>query len=222
MKTFDQLTEEEKVGLTTEQVQYYARLGCANRGIIIPQKPISQVQSVTPATEKYYVVGYESFAFSTEADAQNYIDSKAKSFKIATIGSDYNNKNQYVGVPMEDYKEIKTVILYTKEEATELKDILKANSDATKEWGEYNKSLEEYNKIEEYMWEEIKDINYANSRKEHYNKVYNDYLDLAEGNEKTAYTFFSKAYSTLSLSDIDKEIVDGILSAPTCEETLTA
>jgi hypothetical protein len=72
------------------------------------------------------------------------------------------------------------------------------------------------------MWEEIKDINYANSRKEHYNKVYNDYLDLAEGNEKMAYTFFSKAYSTLSLSDIDKEIVDGILSAPTCEETLTA
>jgi hypothetical protein len=85
MKTFDQLTEEEKVGLTTEQVQYYARLGCANRGIIIPQKPISQVQSVTPATEKYYVVGYESFAFSTEADAQNYIDSKAKSFRILEV-----------------------------------------------------------------------------------------------------------------------------------------
>jgi hypothetical protein len=72
------------------------------------------------------------------------------------------------------------------------------------------------------MWEEIKDINYVNSRKEHYGKVYNDYLDLAEGNEKTAYTFFSKAYATLSLSDVDREIVDAILSAPTCEEPVVA
>lgn len=222
MKTFSELSAEEKVGLTTEQVQYYAKLDCANRGIIIPQKPILEVQQVASPTAKYYIVGYESFAFETEADAQNYIDLKSKSFKIATIGSDYNNKNQYVGARTEDYKEIKTIILYTAEEANTLKDVLKSNSDASKEWTTYNSSLKEYNEIVSEMWEEIKDINYVNSRKEYYDKVYNDYLELAEGNNKTAYTFFSKAYSTVSLNDADRGIVDAILSEPTCQESLSA
>jgi hypothetical protein len=217
MKTFFDLTSEEKVALTTEQVQYYAKIDCANRGIIIPQKPISEVQQIAPPTGKCYIVGYESFAFETETDAQNYIDSKAKSFRIKSIGSGYDNKNQYVGEPTEDYKEIKTIILYTAEEAKDLKGILTANSEASKEWTTYNNSLKEYNDIVSGMWDEIREINYINSRKEYYDKVYNDYLDLAEGNNKTAYTFFSKAYSSLSLNDIDREIVDSLLNKPICE-----
>ena len=117
MKTFNDLTEEEKVTLTSAQVEYYAKVDCANRGIIIPQKPISEVQQVASPTEKYYIVGYESFVFETEADAQNYIDFKSKRFKIASIGSNYSNKNQYVGARTEDYKEIKTnfnLIILTK------------------------------------------------------------------------------------------------------------
>lgn len=222
MKTFFDLSAEEKVALTTEQVQYYAKIDCANRGIIIPQKPISEVQEVAKPTGKYYTVGYESFAFETETDAQNYIDAKAKSFKIGSIGSSYDSKNQYVGAPMDDYKEIKTIILYTAEEAKELKDTLTANSEAAKEWTSYNNSLKQYNDIVAGIWDEIRDINYVNSRKEYYDKVFNDYLDLAEGNNKTAYTFFSKAYKTFSLSDIDREIVDAILDAPTCEESISA
>ena len=46
MKTFYDLTEEEKVLLTSEQVQYYTRIDCANRGIIIPQKPINSLKEV--------------------------------------------------------------------------------------------------------------------------------------------------------------------------------
>lgn len=215
MRIYNDLTEQEKVSLTTEQVEYYAKIDCANRGIIIPQKPISEVQTVAPPTGKYYIVGYESFAFETEADAQNYIDSKARSFRILNIGNDYG-KNQYVGAPTEGYKEIKTIILYTKEEAAELKDVLKANSEATKEWNEYNKSLKDYNEVVSGIWEEIKDINYVNSRKEYYNKIYSDYLDLAKGDNNTAYTFFSKTYGTILLSEIDREIVDYILDVPTC------
>lgn len=218
MRKFDDLSTEEKLALTAEKVQYYAKIDCANRGIIIPQKPISEVQEVAKPTGKYYTVGYESFAFETEADAQNYIDAKAKSFKICSIGNDYNNKSQYVGAPTEDFKEIKTIILYTAEEARELKDTLTTNSEASKEWTSYNNSLKQYNDIVNGMWDEIKDINYVNSRKEYYDKVYNDYLDLAEGNNKTAFTFFSKAYSTISLNHIDRNIVDLILNAPICEE----
>lgn len=214
MRNFNNLTNEEKVVLTTEEVQYYARIDCANRGVIIPQKPISEVQIVASPTGKYYQIGYESFVFETEGDAQNYIDSKSKSFRVSSIGSNYDNKNQYVGAPTEDYKEIKTITLYTAEEANSLKDILKANSEASKEWATYNNSLKEYNEIESSIWDEIKEISYKNSRVSYYDKVYSDYLELAGNNDSIAFTFFDKAYRNNSLSDIDREIVDEMLDRP--------
>lgn len=218
MKTFNDLSAEEKVALTTEQVQYYAKIDCANRGIIIPQKPIVEVQEVAPPTQKYYQVGYESFVFETDKEAQDYIDAKSKALQVKSIGSGYDSKNQYVSERNSDYKDFKSITLYTKEEAEVLKDIIKANTEALKEWADYHKSLKEYEDIVNGMWDEIREINYYNSRKEYYSKVYNDYLDLAEGNNKTAYTFFSKAYKTVSLNDIDREIVDAILNEPICEE----
>ena len=52
MKTFFDLSAEEKVALTAEQLQYYAKIDCANRGIIIPQKPISEVKEDEVSAEK--------------------------------------------------------------------------------------------------------------------------------------------------------------------------
>jgi hypothetical protein len=217
MKPFNELTNEEKVDLTTEQVNYYAKMDCANRGIIIPQKPISELQQVAPPTQKYYQVGYESFVFETDKEAQDYIDAKNKALKVKCIGGGYDSKNQYTSGRDNNYNDFKSIILYTREEAESIKEIVKANTEATKEWNEYNNSLKEYNDIVSGMWDEIGDIKYTNSRKEYYNKVYKDYLDLAEGDNKIAYTFFSKAYSTISLSDVDRDIVDAILNEPSCE-----
>lgn len=216
MKTFDQLTSEEKVVLTTEEVQYYARIDCANRGIIIPQKPINNLKEVAPPTQKYYQVGYESFVFETDKEAQDYIDAKGKALQIKSIGNSYDNKNQYVSERNSDYKDFKSTILYTKEESTELKSILEYNAETDKEWKEYNESLAKYNEIESYIWDEMREISYYNSRKAYYDKVYSDYLELAENNEKIAYTFFDKAYRNLSLSDIDREIVDEMLKRDEC------
>ena len=96
MKTFDQLTKEEKVTLTGEEVQYYAKIDCANRGIIIPQKPINTIKDVIPPTQKYYQVGYESFVFETDKEAQDYIDAKGKALQVKSIGNNYDDKNKYV------------------------------------------------------------------------------------------------------------------------------
>lgn len=218
MKTFYDLTKEEKVSLTTEQVQYYAKLDCANSGIIIPQKPINNLKAVTPPTQKYYQVGYESFVFETDKEAQDYIDAKSRALQVKSIGNSYDNKNQYVSERYTDYKDFKSIILYSKEEAADLKTILEYNSETSKEWEDYNDSLSKYNEIETGIWEEINQINFRNSREMFYDKIYSDYLVLAENNHKVAYTFFDKAYRNISLSDLDREIVDEILNAPTCAE----
>ena len=221
MKTFSELSAEEKVELTTEQVQYYAKLDCANRGVIIPQKPINTIKDVIPPTQKYYQVGYESFVFETEKEAQDYIDAKSKALQVKSIGNNYDSKNQYVSERNSDYKEFKSIILYSKEEAVELKTVLEYNAETSKEWKDYNESLTKYNEIESGIWDEIQEISFKNSRENFYDTVYLAYLLLAENSHKVAYTFFDKAYRNLSLSDLDREIVDGILNTPTVVEPQT-
>ena len=212
MKTFDQLTKEEKVTLTGEEVQYYAKIDCANRGIIIPQKPINTIKDVIPPTQKYYQVGYESFVFETDKEAQDYIDAKGKALQVKSIGNSYDDKNKYVSERNSEYKDFKSITLYTKEEATDLKSILEYNAETEKEWKKYNESLKEFNSIVDSMWTEIGEIQFYNKRLEFYNKVYQDYVELAGGLNDVAYTFFDKAYRTANLSDVDREIVDSILN----------
>ena len=107
MKTFYDLQEDEKAILTEEKVSYYAKLECANKGVIIPQKPISEIKEIKPPTKKCYTIGYESIAFETEADAQAYLDAKNKSFKIRSIGNNYDTKNYVEHLPRAS--KIKTV-----------------------------------------------------------------------------------------------------------------
>jgi len=101
MKRFNELTNEEKVVLTSEQVEYYAKLDCANRGIVIPQKPINQLKDVIKPSEKYYQVGWESFVFKTEQDAQEYVDIKNKTLSIKSFGSnDYLFNSFFADFPI--------------------------------------------------------------------------------------------------------------------------
>lgn len=211
MKTFSDLSDLEKTELSTEQVQYYAKIDCANKGIIIPIKPVLELKKVEEPTQNYFQVGYESFVFEKIEDAQNYIDSKAKAFQIKTIGNNYDSRSQYVSERASDYKEIKTIVLYAKEQSLELKDILEHNATVSKELKAYEESLVEYNKIESAIWEEINEINYRNSRVDFYNKIYNDYLELANNDISIAYNFFEKSYGKIQLNDVDEEIVKGML-----------
>ena len=210
MKNFFNLTEEEKIILTKEEIQYYARLDCASKGIIIPQKPINNLKDIEPPTKKYYQVGYESVVFETDEDAQNYVEAKSKALQTSSINNNYDS-SRYVTKNINDSKEIKSVILYSKEQAIDLKEILVYNAETSKEWETYNKSLVEYNKIVNSFLEEINEINYKNSRKTYYDKIYNEYLELANNNETIALSFFRKAYKTLSVNEIDEIIIKEIL-----------
>ena len=211
MKRFEDLTREEKLALTEEQVNYYAKLECADRGIIIPQKPINEIKSIEFPTEKFYQVGYESFVFRTEQDAQDFIDAKSKALTIKSIGGSYEAKNQYVDSLIDGYKEVRTVNLYTKEQAMELKDIIQYNTETQKEWKEYNENLNSFESIRRSMWDDIYDIHFYDTRVVHYNNIFNEYLSLAQNNQETALTFFKKAYAEAKLTEIDRQIVDTML-----------
>ena len=211
MKTFSDLSREEKKVLTSEQVEYYSKIECALRGIIIPQKPVNNIKEVIPPTQKFYQIGYESFVFETEQDAQDYLDILSKSLSVKSVGNSYGNP-QYVSKRTDLNRDIKTTLLYSEAQAKELKDVLMYNAELEKEEKSYREALKEYNEINSWIWSEIEDINYYDSRVNHYNKILSDYIDLADGDVKIANTFFTKAYNNTSLDDIDSEIVKVIIN----------
>lgn len=210
-KIYIELTEEEKVKLTYEDILFYAKLECANAGIIIPQEPTNKTKEVLQPSKKYYQIYYDSIVFETEADAQNYLDLKKKSLKIVGLTNDYDTKKSYAK-RYDNNEEIKHVILYTESEGEDIKDILKYNEEVHKERKIYNNALSGLNSFTDKIWNEINEINFKKTRKEYYQKVFNEYLDLAQGNNETAITFFSKAYKNAQLTDIDSLIVLDILN----------
>ena len=144
------------------------------------------------------------------------MDIKNKTLSVKSFGS---NDYQFADVRNNDRNEITAKVFYTKEEAETLKEVLTYNSETLKEWNSYNESLKEYNEILEDMFNKIKDILYYNSRQSFYDKIYQDYLELANNDDSVAFTFFEKAYKNSQLSDIDREIVDKMLKVEdTCVE----
>lgn len=205
-KSFYDLSKEDKIKLDYDRIQYYAKLECANRGIIIPLKPISEIVSVPEPTEQFYSFGYEGVLFDNEADANLYAELKNKSYSTTSVGKHYCAKRSS---PTSDLKISK---YYTHEEAKEMKGVLDSNSEAEKEWKSYNDGLKEYNQVVDEISTEVNELNYYQSRENHFDKIYADYLELAENDIQIAYTFFKKAYANAQLSDVDSEIVKTMLS----------
>lgn len=212
MKTFYDLNDEQKIALSNEQVEYYARIECANRGIVMPIKPVGELKEVQPPTTKFYTVGYESKLFEKESDAELYCKLIcATALSAHSIGKDYETNTQYAKKQVDRKQEIKSNLFYTEEEAIFLKEVLQYNSDLKSELKKYNEANEAFLGIQQDIFNEISEISYKNARLSHFLKIYDDYVVLAEDNLQVAYSFFEKAYKKAQLSDIDSEVVSEIL-----------
>jgi SepF-like predicted cell division protein (DUF552 family) len=206
MKTFYDLTDEEKMNLTEDQIIYYAKLECAQRGIIVPLKPVNELKEFKTPSKKFYQVGYESFVFETEEDAQKYVDIITKALTVKRLGNDYNSKDQYV-TTINTTTEIKPITLYTEEEAKNVKSDVLYNESLTNQITTFEKANMEFNLIVKELKDCVEEFLYYSGRVDYYGKVFEEYLTLAEGNHEMAQTFFNKAYSSARLSEVDAEIV---------------
>lgn len=206
MKTFYDLTDEEKMNLTEDQIIYYAKLECAQRGIIVPLKPVNELKEFKTPSKKFYQVGYESFVFETEEDAQKYVDIITKALTVKRLGNNYNSKDQYV-TTINTATEIKSITLYTEEEAKNVKSDVLYNESLTNQITTFEKANMEFNLIVKELKDCVEEFLYYSGRVDYYGKVFEEYLTLAEGNHEMAQTFFNKAYSSARLSEVDAEIV---------------
>lgn len=209
MKRFNELTDLEKIGLTDLEVEQYTKIECAYRGIIIPVPPKEKAKTVFEPSTKFYTASYGSPYFTSIEDAEAYSDIMKKSFDSSPIAGDYDKP--YYANPAYKNKDITSRLLYTQEEAKELEQVFKDNKQIDLEWKDYYTALKYYEGVEKEIWSEIAELKYKKEREEYYDKVYQDYVDLANGGNNIGFTFFEKAYKTANLSNVDRKIVDEIL-----------
>lgn len=206
MKSFYDLTTPEKIALTGEQIEYYAKLECANRGIIIPLKPVSSPLVIDAPKTDFYSVSYEGRYWLSQDDAKLYADLIARSYNSATqAGYTYATRRN------NGTQEIKISQMFTDSEYEGMREKLIENDNINREWKDYNNGVKEYLDVVKEIVNEVSDLVYYDGRENHYDRVFNEYVELAENDAKVGYSFFEKAYKNAQLPEVDREVVDKIL-----------
>lgn len=219
MKDYKELTTEELVNLTDEQIEQYEKLICAENGIKMLNKPVEPISDVdeTKNLEIFKVNGFGSSLYfgnmdeakevmnclkglSTAGTTRYFADRKY--FEVGTE-KDYNNRPVDISISSE--------MVYTKDKAIEIENALKGYKESKKK---YDIDIKEYNEAYEAKEEaikEFKDLYEEACRIMHYRRTltrifYDDYLPIAEWNENIAMDFLKKAY------DVSKEDEEYILN----------
>lgn len=194
MKYYDNLTHEEKIALTEEQIQNYIEIEIAHEGIMPVQPPqeVTLEQEGITKSEVAFDVG--GLLFASEEDAHTVARMKmcSSNYDYQLGGYDY----KYLQ-PITD-KQVIRVAFYKYEDVTRIGEVLQRNKERRDRFDTekkaYNKYIQETAKIRDSIWGDYhkeKDIEegYILAR-----NTLTRYKKLANGDEETAKNFFRNTY----------------------------
>jgi hypothetical protein len=199
MKMINDLTHEELIRLTEQDLQHYIDLEIANDGIKFIQRPELRTPTEVPllADDLYYEVA--GVFYKTQEDAQI-----ASGLQTYHTSYDYNIGYNYKSVESNEVNVITPYRFFKKEALAKVKKTLIDNEEIKVT----NKELEEAYKKFEGKIEGCKDKVYSlysaacTKEREINNAIaaFNRYLELAENNVDIALNFFNKAYIDENIS----------------------
>ena len=202
MKKINELTEQEILDLTEDQISTMIRFEAAEQGIKLLPMPIEPTYKKipTPLRRVHYLGYFNSIVFSDIAVAVQ-IQELLKSSE--TFGLSYPNGNydlQYIDRSKNSGLDIKTVGVYEKPEIDSILEDVKDNKRLKEE---YDATLSEYRENQEAIEaisKEIYDVVWVVREKydtlSKYCRLYkNDYLPLAGNDLLIAMNFLVKAYN---------------------------
>lgn len=222
MKNIKDLTEQEILNLSSEEVDKMVKFRMAEEGIKFidcPEKPIDY--KIQPPTTKAYfchLLG-QRVSFTDIEELTSVVELLGKCTSLCTVESEYSVSQGYRNFIKEKVENatyssetpytITSISVYTYKEFGEIKENLKANAQAKKD---FQGKLEEYNAVRnDSQWirdevigrvEEV--VHKYAQLKSYYNRFKNEYLPLADGNTEIALNFMDKA---CSLTDGQKEYI---------------
>ena len=205
MKRIDELTEQEILALTSEDIALMIKLAKAEAGIKFITYPVEpeydKVSDPTITTYSSDLLG-DRISF-TNVDELNALIKTIKSFKTL-VSVDYNwnygSENRYISKPT-NITELNTTtrVVYSNEQYNNLKELI-INNKKLKE--DYEVALKEYKTNEEYSVDIVNTIkdkvgevtNKYQRFEELYNLFVNTYLPLANDDYSIAKKFLNNAY----------------------------
>ena len=230
MKRCNELTDEELLGLTDDQILKLVDYECALEGVpMLPTHP-------GPAPKKrefkeddvVYAIGGVYVADSEHAKRILDVINEGPLFTIETAPRDYATK---LCVPLgkEAYHKpkIETVSCHSPEQWDHIKDTFAAYTtevDAyTAKLKEYDEAFNERKDISENVWEAVRDAKDRDHEKSSIRYDFDRYLELTEGNKTIAMNFLIKAKGSVQYNykEIVQELCPGygmpVWLVPVCE-----
>lgn len=197
MKKLDEMTREEIVALTEEEIQRIINYAYAEAGAPLPtNRPVEP--KITPIQPDRTVYSIETIYFADRDEATKVADFMKK---MTLVDIRYFNGPSYDkrAVKREGQEiSVHSVPVYSEEYYAKIKDTKKTNDDLT---AKYKEDLDEYNKtsgireeIRDEIMEKIHDAQRHQTRIDNARSRFEEYLELADGNRKIALNFLSKAY----------------------------
>lgn len=220
MKKINEMTEQEILALTEEDVQRMIKFSMMENGIKIIEKPKEpDLFEISPAdTQCYSIPILDGYAFTDIEEAkavaealQNAVSLRKVEYDWNKLGSDYKyltKKERYSYKGESDFV-MMSLWIYSKELYAKITDNAFQNKLAKeryeKEKREYEDNLKESSGIIQEIRERVSEVQYKYKRLESITyKFAADYYPLSDDNEKMAIKFLDKAYS---LSEDEKEYV---------------
>lgn len=220
MKKITEMTEQEILALTEEDVQKMIKLRMMEEGIKIMDKPKApELFEVEPADIQVFTLPIlEGFAFLDMEEVKKVAEvlQNAKSLRKIDydwnkLGSDYKfliKKERYTYKGDSDF-DIQSAWLYSNELYAKISDFAVQNKamkeQAEKDKKEYDSQMKEVSGIVTEIRERVMEVQNKYSRlKSLTGKFAYDYYPLSDKNEDMAIKFMAKAYS---LTEEEKEYI---------------
>lgn len=213
MKRIEEMTEQEILNLSEEDVQKMIKLRMAEKGIRIMDRPKQpELFEIEPADVIVYTIPLlgSSLGFTDANDAQKMMEFLINSKSLVKVDYDYNNLgSDYKCVKNAGEKEFYSSIdpisivstsAYSKELYAKICDFAiqnkKMKGKVAEDQKHYDEAMESAADIVTEIrgiWIEVK--NKYNRLDEYTNRFKLDYLPLADNDEEMAMKFMAKAYS---------------------------
>lgn len=219
MKTIDEMTEQEILALTDEQVEKMKKLVLAENGVQFPEKPkhveLFDIEDEDMAVYNIPLLGDMCFANRDEAERVLQLLSECGS--LGFIENDYQaqadyfrheKKRKYCAYN-ENELSITTKRAYSIELYNKIKDFSKQNKkmqeQLEKDLQAYNKAMERNIELTSGIEDRIREVRSKYRRLDGFKRKFDEeYLPLADGDRDMAIRFMAKAYN---LTDEEKEYV---------------
>lgn len=215
MKHIDELTEQEILALTEDEIDYLINVRIAEEGIKFVPYPNSPILSVIPKpTICVYTCNLfgDDLVFTDIEELQKVLQLLESCKSKCSIDSDYSlpeesryrisNKlrTRYSSYGNSPWDSINTIKVYTDEEYSRIRDIAMANNKLQAEYKsdlrEYKDTMEKSKDIRSEIYDVVnKVVNKYNTYNTYINLLVNTYLPIAKGDLEIAINFLDKAYN---------------------------